>query len=108
MQKKMCSMSGARCLGYDYGLHTGYPTVSDVCYRKKKEVKDMREIKRYACEFCGTEFSDRGKATACEKSHKSPVEIVRCRYNSIGVDKTGYPQTVTIKMKDGKEIIYKK
>lgn len=36
------------------------------------------------------------------------VEIVRCRYNPIGVDKTGYPRTVTIKMKDGKAIVYKR
>ena len=68
----------------------------------------MKEIKRYACETCGTEFADKEKAKHCEKAHKYPKEVVRCRYNSIGVDVTGYPQTITVKMTDGKEILYKR
>ena len=52
----------------------------------------MKQIKRYVCETCGTEFAD----------------VVRCRYNSIRVNVTGYPQTITVKMTDGEEILYKR
>lgn len=68
----------------------------------------MKEIKRYACEFCGTEFADKSKAQACEKTHQAPKSIVACRYNSVEVCATGYPQTVTLRMADGKDVIYKR
>ena len=68
----------------------------------------MKKITRFACEICGTEFADSGKAKNCEKSHKRPEEFVRCRYNPIGIDASGYPQTITVKMSDGKELLYKR
>ena len=68
----------------------------------------MKKITRFACEICGTEFADSGKAKNCEKLHKSPKEFVRCRYNPIGIDASGYPQTITVKMSDGEELLYKR
>ncbi|WP_314667093.1 hypothetical protein [uncultured Selenomonas sp.] len=68
----------------------------------------MKKITRFACEICGTEFADSDKAKHCEKSHKKPKEILHCRYNPVGVDTSGYPQTITVKMSDGKEILYKR
>ncbi|WP_298594817.1 hypothetical protein [uncultured Mitsuokella sp.] len=68
----------------------------------------MKKITRFACEICGTEFADSGKAKNCEKSHKSPKEFVRCRYNPIGIDASGYPQTITVKMSDREELLYKR
>lgn len=68
----------------------------------------MKKITRFACEICGTEFADSDKAKQCEKSHKKPKEFVRCRYNPVGMDTRGYPQTITVKMSDGAEILYKR
>ena len=68
----------------------------------------MKEVKHYICEVCGTEYNDKSKAQACEKGHKNPVEIIDARYISIGNDNKGYPTSITVKMSDGSERIYKR
>lgn len=68
----------------------------------------MKVIEKYRCEVCQTEYNDRKQAEACEKSHKQPIEIIRVRHLSMGQNGTGYPITVTIKMSDGKEVVYKR
>lgn len=68
----------------------------------------MKEIKRYVCEICKTEYADKAQAQKCERAHKLPLEIVSYRYRPITDDKSGYPQTITVKMGDGKEATYKR
>lgn len=74
----------------------------------KQEGKDMKEIKRYVCEICKTEYTDKAQALKCERAHMPPLEIVSQRYRPITDDQSGYPQTITVKMGDGKEVTYKR
>ena len=52
--------------------------------------------------------NDRTRAETCEKSHKKPIELVGARHLSMGQNGAGYPVSVTIKMSDGKEVVYKR
>lgn len=67
-----------------------------------------REIKYYMCEICKTQYKDKEKAKACEKSHCLPVGIVDARYLSNAQNEKGYPTTITIEMADGTRQIYKR
>ncbi len=73
-----------------------------------KKEQNMKVIEKYRCEVCNTEYTDRKKAEACENCHKQPVKITDTRYLPIGQNRTGYPVSVTIKMSDGEEVIYKR
>ncbi len=68
----------------------------------------MKVIQRYQCDVCHTEYTDRNRAEACEKSHKQPAKIVDARYLAMAQNGAGYPVSVTLKMSDGKEVIYKR
>ena len=68
---------------------------------------DMKEVKHYICEICGTEYAEKQKCIDCEKSHKKAVEIVRMRFLSKMQNQKGYPISVDIKMDDGKIVTYK-
>ena len=68
----------------------------------------MKEVKHYICETCGTEYAEKDLAQRCEKNHKSIKEIVGVRYLSYSQDQTGFPQTITIRMNDGREATYKR
>lgn len=68
----------------------------------------MKVLENYLCEGCGTEYSDRNLAEDCEKCHKQPVSIVRVRHLSKGQNGAGYPVSITVKMSDGKEVVYKR
>ena len=68
----------------------------------------MIEKKMYQCEICGTEYSDKSKCKECEKSHRVPDTIVDARYVAKSFNNKGYPVSVTIRMDDGKDIIYKR
>ncbi len=68
----------------------------------------MKVIEKYRCEVCQTEYTDRKQAEACEKCHNHPVKIIGTRYLSMNQNRAGYPVCITVKMSDGKEIIYKR
>jgi len=68
----------------------------------------MKTIEKYLCEVCNTEYADKQQAEACEKNHKKPVKIVDVRFLPMRQNGTGYPVSVTIRMDDGKEVIYKR
>ena len=50
----------------------------------------MREKKLYTCEICNTDYSDKGEAIQCEKSHKllEKATIVG-EYHSVGMVPSG-------------------
>lgn len=57
----------------------------------------VKTVQHYICEVCGTEYKEKVKARECEDRHKQPVKIVSCRYRPI-----------TVRMNDGKDVIYKR
>ena len=71
----------------------------------------MREVKHYICDICHTEYADRDKAIACEKSHKLIKGICEQVFRPAGFDNSkasAYPVKVRIMMSDGFEIWYKR
>ena len=46
----------------------------------------MREVKHYICDICHTEYADRDKAIACEKSHKLITGWLR-QFQGIGISR---------------------
>lgn len=68
----------------------------------------MKTLEKYQCEICNTEYKDKYIAKKCENSHKKALEISDVRYLPLSQNGNGYPTTVTIKMSDGKQIIYKR
>lgn len=68
----------------------------------------MKERKLYTCEICLTDYADKRKAIDCEKNHKDTFEITHMKFYPKGVDNTGYPCSITIKGKDGRELVYKR
>jgi len=66
----------------------------------------MKEKKLYTCEICRTDFADKAQAIACEKSHigidKMKIVDIRIR------PKQAWPDRITIRNTDGKEVIYKR
>lgn len=67
----------------------------------------MKEIKRYQCEFCGTEYADKEKAGRCEKNHKA-IAIKHIFYQPIEMNKSGIPYKIEVADKDGKTYIFKR
>lgn len=76
--------------------------------RELRKEKKMRETKLYICEVCGTQYADKKKCLACEKSHKKPVNIVNCKYIPQKDNNKGYPIRIDIKMEDGNIVSYKR
>ena len=68
----------------------------------------MKEIKRYVCETCNTEYKEKSACQKCEKTHCKPVEISKAKYIPIANNLKGYPVSITVKMEDGTEQIYKR
>lgn len=68
----------------------------------------MKTVHHYICETCGTEYAEKEQAQRCEKNHKGVEEIVERRYLSYSQDQTGFPQTITVRMSDGRKVTYKR
>ena len=68
----------------------------------------MKQIQKYQCEVCHTEYAKREDAVACEKNHKIPKAIVETRYLTKAQDGGGYPVTITVLMNNGERITYKR
>lgn len=67
----------------------------------------MKPVQKYQCEVCRVEYAKKEDALDCEKNHKIPQSIVSARHMPKAQKCTGYPVTVTIRMSNGKEIVYK-
>lgn len=68
----------------------------------------MKEVKHYICDLCGTEYNCKNQAQRCEKNHKTPEKVFACRHISYSQNQAGYPQTITVTMSDGSNIVYKR
>ena len=68
----------------------------------------MKSVQKYQCEVCHTEYAKKEDAMRCEKNHKIPQAIVSARHSPKGQNGTGYPITITVRMSDGQEVIYKR
>lgn len=68
----------------------------------------MKTVQKYRCEVCNTDYADKAEAVSCEKNHKIPQSIVSARYLSKNMNDLGYPVSVTVRMSNGEDIIYKR
>lgn len=68
----------------------------------------MKEIKLYKCDICETQYKSKEECKKCETSHIKPKEITGTRYLNVNENAKGYPLTVSIKMSDGKTVVYKR
>lgn len=68
----------------------------------------MKEVKHYVCDICHVEYSSKVSCEKCEKTHCKPIKIVDARYVGFMDTVTDYPVSITVKMEDGKEVMYKR
>ena len=68
----------------------------------------MKEHVLYVCDFCGTQYSLKTYALACEKNHKAAASIKSAHYLGKKIDSTGYPDEITVVFADGSEKLYKR
>ena len=68
----------------------------------------MIEIKRFVCEYCHTEYVLRKDCEQCESLHKKPVKIIQYDYEQPKNQNTDYPSSITVKMENGEQVIYRK
>lgn len=64
----------------------------------------------YTCQICNTDYADKEKAIACEKSHKTleGAEFVG-EYKPKGMVGDGYPINIMVKSKDSdKWVVYRR
>ena len=65
----------------------------------------MKTLKQFQCEICNTVYNSESECHKCERTHKLPVEIIGNQFDSYK-NKGEYPESIKVKMSDGKEIIY--
>lgn len=68
----------------------------------------MKELSKYQCEYCNTEYNDKSKAEQCENNHKVKTRLKDKRYLPYSQDKSGYPLVLNVEFEDGKVITYKR
>lgn len=68
----------------------------------------MKEVKKYICDICHTEYNEKSVCDKCEKGHVTAKEIVKERHLSKEQNGKGYPISITVKMSDGTFQIYKR
>ena len=64
----------------------------------------------YTCQICNTDYADKEKAIACEKSHKTLEGATFAgEYKSKGMIGDGYPIKIRVKFKGSdKWVVYKR
>ena len=67
----------------------------------------MKKIDLYQCEICGTQYKEKLKCQECEKSHVRPVQIIGEKYMQKSCSGE-YPVHITVRMADGKTVMYKR
>ena len=68
----------------------------------------MKELSKYQCEYCHTEYREKSACEQCEKNHKVKPKIEKTVYQPHEMDRSGYPMRINIKFEDGKVITYKR
>lgn len=68
----------------------------------------MPPITLYVCELCGTQYKNQADAEKCERQHKKPVRIAKCKHLSYTQCGTGIPVNVTVEFEDGSQLVYKR
>ena len=64
----------------------------------------MKEVKYYACEMCGTIYTEKEHAINCENNHKKIKQIDSCIYNAYKNDNTGLPSRITVEFDNGEKV----
>ena len=64
----------------------------------------MQEVKKYICEYCGTEYKEKEECGKCEEKHQKPTGIVGAKYENYSNSK--YPEYIDILMNDGVTVRY--
>lgn len=68
----------------------------------------MKELSKYQCEICKTEYAHKCDCTECEANHKTRAKIKEKRYLPYHKDTCGYPIDLNVEFEDGKVIKYKR
>lgn len=68
----------------------------------------MKEVNKYICEVCNTEYKNKSDAADCEKNHKIKLKIKDKKYLPLNMDNSGYPLNINVEFEDGKVIKYKR
>lgn len=68
----------------------------------------MKELSKYQCEYCKTEYKDKNKCMECENNHKIKPKIANMRYASYNSDHSGYPTYLNVEFEDGETITYQR
>lgn len=68
----------------------------------------MKEVKQYICDICGTAYKEKAKCEECERSHRSPKKVESCRWLPVTQNRSGYPNSINVKMDNGEVITYKR
>lgn len=68
----------------------------------------MKEIAKYQCEYCNTEYVEKAKAEQCENNHKIKAKLKTKRYLPYYQDHSGYPSSLNVEFEDGKVITFKR
>ena len=66
------------------------------------------ELELYMCEICNTQYTEKSKATECERYHVKPIKIQPFKYIPKSMAQQPYPLTVIATFEDGKEIRYRR
>jgi len=70
----------------------------------REEVKALKEITRYECEVCGTDYNAPDEAQKCEGSHPK-VKEVRYKYGYEMMN--AYPHGIEVEFENGTTVFYK-
>ena len=68
----------------------------------------MKELSKYQCEYCKTEYANKCDCKRCEENHKIAARVKEEKYLSYKSDKCGYPVEIKVEFEDGKVIKYKR
>lgn len=66
----------------------------------------MKELSKYQCEYCKTEYMDKNQCMECENNHKIKPKIANMCYDSYNSDHSGYPIYFNVEFEDGETITY--
>lgn len=68
----------------------------------------MKEVAKYQCEYCHTEYREKNKCEECENNHKIKPKIDKKIYRAYNSEHSGYPYQINIKFENGEVIAYKR
>lgn len=68
----------------------------------------MKELLKYQCEHCHTDYSEKTNCERCEKNHKVKLNIKKTVYLPYGMDGSGYPMQINVEFENGEVITYKR